>query len=235
MSIAEKLTLIAENQQRVYNAGYRKGKAEGSEGDFIAENFPSDIWSDGEYTGTFNGVSITMRYKYRTGNTDPKDIPFEGTMEDVLSGNDVCGITNLADFYLVPILASGLRFYIHDMYEAATSEQAELGEKLLFNPVVPIYFDLSNYYSAHFGMTVDATLTATQCSMHNYEGENVYVDTRVTYKAASDTMGSLEALPVQVLCIAPQYCEWAYEVGSAYAGKDCSFLANYDVKHNSSV
>lgn len=29
MSIAEKLTIIAENEQKVYNAGYEKGKAEG--------------------------------------------------------------------------------------------------------------------------------------------------------------------------------------------------------------
>lgn len=31
MSIAEKLSLIAENEQKVYNAGYQKGKAEGGD------------------------------------------------------------------------------------------------------------------------------------------------------------------------------------------------------------
>ena len=35
MSIAEKLTLIAENEQKVYNAGYEKGKAEGGDNDFL--------------------------------------------------------------------------------------------------------------------------------------------------------------------------------------------------------
>ena len=32
MSIAEKLAQIAENEQRVYDAGYEKGKAEGGGG-----------------------------------------------------------------------------------------------------------------------------------------------------------------------------------------------------------
>ena len=35
MNIAEKLTTIAENEQRVYNAGYEKGKAEGGSDDFF--------------------------------------------------------------------------------------------------------------------------------------------------------------------------------------------------------
>ena len=36
MSIADKLTTVAENQQRVYDAGYAKGKAEGGGGDYDA-------------------------------------------------------------------------------------------------------------------------------------------------------------------------------------------------------
>ena len=36
MSIADKLTRIAENEQRVYNAGYEKGKAEGGDSSHIA-------------------------------------------------------------------------------------------------------------------------------------------------------------------------------------------------------
>ena len=205
--------------------------------DFIAENFPSDTWSDGEYTGTIEGISVTMRYKYRTGNTDPKNISFAGTMEDVLDGNVVCQITNLAEFYLMPILASGLRFYINEPSGTgtATSEQIELGEILLFNPVVPTYFDLSDYISAAYGMTVDLTLTATQCAMHNYEGENTYVTTAVTYVAKSNAIEVYGQLAVKALHRIPQYCEWHYEVGIAYGGKDTMFLANYDAKHNSNV
>ena len=33
MTTAEKLQQIAENEQKVYNAGYEKGKAEGGGGD----------------------------------------------------------------------------------------------------------------------------------------------------------------------------------------------------------
>ncbi|MBQ6825974.1 MAG: hypothetical protein IJP34_04880 [Clostridia bacterium] len=39
MSIAEKLTTIAENEQKVYNAGYNKGKAEGGDTDGGIETF----------------------------------------------------------------------------------------------------------------------------------------------------------------------------------------------------
>lgn len=39
MSIADKLTAIAENEQKVYNAGYKKGKAEGGGGDNFMESY----------------------------------------------------------------------------------------------------------------------------------------------------------------------------------------------------
>ncbi len=189
--------------------------------DFIAENFPSDTWSDGEYTGTIQGIPVTMRYKYRTGNTDPKNIPFVGTMEGIWSGEAI-QITNLADFYLVPITGE---------YRFAVG--GSLDETMLFNPVVPIFFDLSNLLSALNGITVDGTLTATQCSMHNYEGERAYVTTAVTYRAESKAIESMGELMVKALHGIPQYCEWYYEYGSAYGGKDTTALANYDA--NSAV
>lgn len=44
MSIADKLTVIAENQQRVYDAGYAKGKAEGGESGGGDDGYYDTFW-----------------------------------------------------------------------------------------------------------------------------------------------------------------------------------------------
>lgn len=57
MSIAEKLATIAENEQRVYDAGYEKGKAEGGGGDTDAafeagkQAERSEFWDKYQYNG----------------------------------------------------------------------------------------------------------------------------------------------------------------------------------------
>lgn len=53
MSVAEKLTTIAENQQRVYDAGYAKGQAEGGGGSY------DEGYEDGKQDG-INSVRETI-------------------------------------------------------------------------------------------------------------------------------------------------------------------------------
>ena len=57
MSIADKLTTIAENMQNVYDAGYEKGKAEG--GDNWEDTFWNVYQENGnrtDYAGAFSGI-----------------------------------------------------------------------------------------------------------------------------------------------------------------------------------
>lgn len=60
MSIADKLTAVAENQQKVYDAGYEKGKAEGGGRDHLrlcnAPNFPG--------LGVFDEEEVTLNFDY---------------------------------------------------------------------------------------------------------------------------------------------------------------------------
>ena len=58
MSIAEKLTTIAENEQKVYNAGYEKGKAEGGGG-----GETEDWW------GLFQNYGNRTNYQYAFAET----------------------------------------------------------------------------------------------------------------------------------------------------------------------
>lgn len=58
MSIADKLTQIAENEQRVYNAGYEKGKAEaGPSGDSYYDTFWDAYQGNCERTSYLNAFS----------------------------------------------------------------------------------------------------------------------------------------------------------------------------------
>ena len=59
MSIAEKLTRIAENEQRVYDAGYAKGKAEGGTGSMIGTwviNEEPSIANESSFYATVKGT-----------------------------------------------------------------------------------------------------------------------------------------------------------------------------------
>lgn len=63
MSIAEKLVQIAENELKVYNAGYNAGKAAGGGGDGYYDTIWNAIQINGErtdYQKTFNGAGWTQ-------------------------------------------------------------------------------------------------------------------------------------------------------------------------------
>lgn len=67
MSTAEKLTIIAENQQKVYDAGYEKGKAEG--GDSYYDTF----WDVFQNKGGGVNYSWAFAYpKWNNTNYNPK-------------------------------------------------------------------------------------------------------------------------------------------------------------------
>jgi len=170
MSIADKLTQIAENEQRVYNAGYKAGKSTGGSYEVIdrseawfAENFPSDVWRDGEY---IDGL-ITVRYKYRADRTDPKDIDIcdengiERAIHDV-DGEDRLAV-NLIGYYLEGILCKCGRMWVE--------YGSDLAKKLYENPVVITYVDLSEAFSDSYGAPIVYKLHATQASLKNYDGK----------------------------------------------------------------
>ena len=57
MSIAEKLTTIAENQQKVYDAGYTAGQAAGGGGDSYYDEFWDSVQQNGSRTGYVYGFA----------------------------------------------------------------------------------------------------------------------------------------------------------------------------------
>ena len=97
MSTAEKLTAIAENQQRVYDAGYAKGKADGIDYDKFWDNFQGgdgrvsycyafsyNRFTDETYNPKYNIVcssgSTTSNYMFYNSDliTDTK-VPIDAT------------------------------------------------------------------------------------------------------------------------------------------------------------
>ena len=77
MSISEKLTTIAENVPKVYNAGYEKGKAEGGGGDTFYDAFWDDFQRNGvrtDYKDTFDenwtGNSFYPKYDLKPTSTN---------------------------------------------------------------------------------------------------------------------------------------------------------------------
>lgn len=60
MSIAEKLALIAENEQKVYNAGYEKGKAEGGGGDGLTITYSVTAIEASAFEGNADITSVSI-------------------------------------------------------------------------------------------------------------------------------------------------------------------------------
>jgi hypothetical protein len=60
MSIAEKLALIAENEQKVYNAGYEKGKAEGGSRDGLAITYSVTAIEGDAFGGAADITSVSI-------------------------------------------------------------------------------------------------------------------------------------------------------------------------------
>lgn len=71
MSIADKLTTIAENQQRVFEAGYSKGQSEGGGGDYDSgfEDGYNKGYVEGEENGWDMGFSSGWDEGYSEGET----------------------------------------------------------------------------------------------------------------------------------------------------------------------
>lgn len=63
MSIAKKLTTIAENEEKVYNAGYEKGKAEG------VTVLKDDFWEEYQQSGTRTNYSHAFPGTFWTDKT----------------------------------------------------------------------------------------------------------------------------------------------------------------------
>ena len=60
MSIAEKLQIVAENEQKVFDAGYEKGKAEGSSEEFVGVKFSdfTTVGGSGKYPKVADARSL---------------------------------------------------------------------------------------------------------------------------------------------------------------------------------
>ena len=222
MSIAEKLTQIAENEQRVYNAGYEAGKSTGGSSEvidrseaFFAENFPSDIWSDGEYVCTFGEISIPVRYKYRADRTDPKDIAIEGTVQDVPEHSVNMSVANLVEYYAICLFCLCGRM--------AVNSGSDLASILYLNPVVITYADITQFaFSGEVDTYGMVELTAMQASLKNYDGDGDAVnnDTVVSYFCDANIDG-LESGDIAryLYAISIPECEWYFEYDYAYGGR----------------
>lgn len=172
---------------------------------FFAENFPSDVWAEGEYTNSSLGVPITMRYLYRRDRQDPKEIAF---VADVNGGYDGLQTANLADYY---VFASIDVSYTVPVYDNTI---------LLRNPVAPIFFDLSATYSALLGMEVSAILNATLCAMKDgtYDGSgSTYLNTQANFSAVVDgDFGDVKL--TTILANNPTSMTWMCEADHALGG-----------------
>lgn len=78
MSIAEKLTTVAENMTKVYDAGYEKGKAEGGTTDY------NDLFNKPK----INGVELN-------GDIKPSDLGIKNGEDYVLTDTDKTEIANI--------------------------------------------------------------------------------------------------------------------------------------------
>ena len=206
----------------VVNVPEMGGAQENEVDKFFAENFPSDTWGDGEYTGTIQGIPATMRYKYRKSQPDPKDIAFVTTIQKNGTVGDYDTTANLADWYLKTVLVECGRIQ---------TDSGVSNSVLIDNPVIPTMYDLSPVYSAMVGLPVTATLKATQCGLKTYE-EGVYnnLDTKVNYfieTNATELAG--EKLPEMLYALAMQLA-WYHERSYAYGGRDIrSFTAPIEI------
>ena len=93
MSIAEKLTTIAENEQKVYNAGYEKGKSEGGTGgtDYLSYStsarFPNlnlfgkkEVEVDMPLVKNFNGI-----FNQSVPNTTVEHLTINGALDGTIT------------------------------------------------------------------------------------------------------------------------------------------------------
>lgn len=89
MSIAEKLTTIAENQQKVYDAGYAAGQAEGGGGDLDA------FWDKVQNYGNRTDYSYGFCGKSWNDDTFKPKYDITATAWDQSNVFAMCGIKNL--------------------------------------------------------------------------------------------------------------------------------------------
>lgn len=89
MSIQEKLATVAENQEKVYNAGYEKGKAEGGDG------YYDTFWDIFQNTDKGTNYYYAFAYgKWNDNNFNPKH-PIKASVANGLSNAFYnTGITN---------------------------------------------------------------------------------------------------------------------------------------------
>ncbi len=85
MSIADKLTTIAENEQKVYNAGYEKGKAEGKD---IQVELTADEFEVGGLEGT-TGTEYATTNRARTGYVNCTTAPSYRLIVSVICNSNV--------------------------------------------------------------------------------------------------------------------------------------------------
>lgn len=88
MSIAKKLTTIAENEEKVYNAGYEKGKAEGEAGDFY-----DAFWDAYQENGSRTEYNYGFRLGWNNDNFNPKYTPIKPK-----SANQICAWAKITDY-----------------------------------------------------------------------------------------------------------------------------------------
>lgn len=186
----------------------------------LAASFPADEWCDGECTITYSDIPIEVRYKYRRDRTDPKDIALEGTIRDV-DGSERQFAT-LLEYYTCS--------YVSTCGRVAVEFGSDLAYALYDNPVVLTYADLSQYYTAYFGVAVTVRLSIAQASLKNYYGvrDVANISTVTSYFLEAD-MDSVVAgdIAKNMYVLGPMlYCEVFYEhtdngegFSYAYGGK----------------
>lgn len=120
MSLADKLTLIAENEQRVYNAGYEKGKAEGGDNDWL--NFRTNGGTNFGYLYcAMNHIEVS---------------PILDTSKGMQFANMYNGCTALIT---VPLINISNAVNIASMFKNATKLQ-----NITFEGTIPKSIDFSN-------------------------------------------------------------------------------------------
>ena len=108
MSIAEKLQAIAENEQRVFDAGYEQGKAEGGDTEKLKEWMSCGLLFDfRNYTGTSIDVESSLALAYSTVTSHGQT----SRTNSICSGNE-----NIKECRIIFPNATNARYSFYDCH-----------------------------------------------------------------------------------------------------------------------
>lgn len=150
MAIEEKLITIAENQQKVYNAGYEKGKTDGSKNEYDTfwDNYQNNgTRQDYQYAFSFSGWNnTTFKPKYALTNiTNASSMFARSTIKTIDMPIDLTNCTNCSFMFNNALVLNTIKELILGNNTANSNSMfASCGAlvNLTISGTIPFDFDL---------------------------------------------------------------------------------------------